>query len=91
MMYTVANAEQELQAKREALNLRWYPRYHLAARAGWINDPNGLVWFDGWYHAFISIILTPRSGADALGSCAQQGFSPLGTPAGGAGAGRAGG
>jgi beta-fructofuranosidase len=52
MMYTVANAEQELQAKRETLNLRWYPRYHLAARAGWINDPNGLVWFDGWYHAF---------------------------------------
>ncbi|WP_411546230.1 hypothetical protein [Klebsiella pneumoniae] len=27
---------------------------HLAARAGWINDPNGLagLWFDGWYHAF---------------------------------------
>ena len=52
MMYTISNAEQELQAKREALNLRWYPRYHLAARAGWMNDPNGLVWFDGWYHAF---------------------------------------
>lgn len=28
MMYTISNAEQELQAKREALNLRWYPRYH---------------------------------------------------------------
>nr|WP_129955450.1 glycoside hydrolase family 32 protein [Rahnella sp. RFA10(1/100)] len=52
MTYTIAHAEQELQAKREMLNLRWYPRYHLAARAGWINDPNGLIWFDGWYHAF---------------------------------------
>lgn len=52
MTYSIARAEQELQAKCEALNLRWYPRYHLAARAGWINDPNGLVWFDGWYHAF---------------------------------------
>ncbi|MBU9824210.1 glycoside hydrolase family 32 protein [Rahnella perminowiae] len=52
MTYTIANAEQELQAKREMLNLRWYPRYHLAARAGWINDPNGLISFDGWYHAF---------------------------------------
>ena len=52
MTYSIPRAEQELQAKHEKLNLRWYPRYHLAARAGWINDPNGLVWFDGWYHAF---------------------------------------
>ena len=52
MTYSISRAEQELQAKHEKLNLRWYPRYHLAARAGWINDPNGLVWFDGWYHAF---------------------------------------
>ena len=52
MTYTIAAAEQELKAKRDALNLRWYPRYHLAARAGWMNDPNGLAWFDGWYHAF---------------------------------------
>lgn len=52
MTYSIADAEQELIVKRDALNLRWYPRYHLAARAGWMNDPNGLVWFDGWYHAF---------------------------------------
>ncbi|EKZ6374663.1 glycoside hydrolase family 32 protein [Klebsiella aerogenes] len=52
MMYSISNAERELQAKSVDLNPRWYPRYHLAARAGWINDPNGLVWFDGWYHAF---------------------------------------
>ncbi|WP_313128093.1 glycoside hydrolase family 32 protein [Pseudescherichia vulneris] len=52
MTYSIADAEQELKVKHDALNLRWYPRYHLAARAGWINDPNGLVWFDGWYHAF---------------------------------------
>lgn len=52
MTYSIANAEQELQAKHNRPDPRWYPRYHLAARAGWINDPNGLVWFDGWYHAF---------------------------------------
>ncbi|WP_428943104.1 glycoside hydrolase family 32 protein [Pantoea sp. FN060301] len=52
MTYSIADAEQVLKMKRDALNLRWYPRYHLAARAGWMNDPNGLVWFDGWYHAF---------------------------------------
>ena len=43
MTYSIPRAEQELQAKHEKLNLRWYPRYHLAARAGWINDPNGLL------------------------------------------------
>ncbi|HED6270830.1 TPA: glycoside hydrolase family 32 protein [Enterobacter sichuanensis] len=52
MTYSITKAELELQSRREELNLRWYPRYHLAARAGWMNDPNGLVWFDGWYHAF---------------------------------------
>ncbi len=44
MTYSLAGAEQALLAKRDNLNLRWYPRYHLAARAGWMNDPNaGLV------------------------------------------------
>lgn len=52
MTLLIANAEQVLNAKRDQVNMRWYPHYHLAARAGWMNDPNGLVWFDGWYHAF---------------------------------------
>lgn len=28
MTYSISRAEQELQAKHEKLNLRWYPRYH---------------------------------------------------------------
>ncbi|MEG2565636.1 MAG: glycoside hydrolase family 32 protein [Acinetobacter sp.] len=38
--------------QKERVNPRWYPRYHLAPPAGWMNDPNGLIWFDGYYHAF---------------------------------------
>lgn len=52
MTFSIAKAEQQILGSQGSLNPRWYPRYHLAARAGWINDPNGLVWFKGWYHAF---------------------------------------
>ncbi|ENI4799284.1 glycoside hydrolase family 32 protein [Klebsiella michiganensis] len=30
----------------------FYPHYHLAPPAGWMNDPNGLIWFKGECHAF---------------------------------------
>ena len=33
-------------------NARWYPLYHIAAPAGWVNDPNGFCTYKGDYHFF---------------------------------------
>lgn len=33
-------------------NARYYPKYHIAAPGGWINDPNGFCYYKGEYHLF---------------------------------------
>lgn len=45
-------ANNAINATKDGVNPRWYPQYHLAPPVGWMNDPNGLTWFDGYFHAF---------------------------------------
>ena len=35
-------------------------RYHYKPAHGWVNDPNGLVYFQGYYHVFISMLPITR-------------------------------
>lgn len=31
-------------------NEKYRPKYHFAPQYGWMNDPNGMFWYDGYYH-----------------------------------------
>lgn len=51
-MTALESAEDSVASMLEGRDDRWYPAFHIAARAGWINDPNGLCHFNGRYHVF---------------------------------------
>lgn len=51
--FTIDRANEAAFSKAaEVRNSVFALKYHIAAPSGWINDPNGLVRFDGRYHAF---------------------------------------
>ena len=39
------------------------PQFHFTSRKNWLNDPNGMVYYDGEYHSFFSITQRPINGA----------------------------
>lgn len=45
-------AEAGVAEFEKGLKTRWYPSFHIAAKAGWINDPNGLSFFNDKYQVF---------------------------------------
>lgn len=51
-LHSIQHAAQALQLAGEHINPQYRPGYHIAAPANWINDPNGMVQFNGEYHVF---------------------------------------
>lgn len=48
----LAEANQFIKENKQKINNLYRNRFHYSAPIGWINDPNGLVYFKGWYHIF---------------------------------------
>ena len=51
----LARADRAVAELAAARRDRWYPAFHVASPGGWINDPNGLCFFDGRWHAFYQL------------------------------------
>ena len=52
MKSQLTQAQQALEANTKLRGNAFYPHYHLSPPAGWMNDPNGLIFHQGLYHAF---------------------------------------
>ncbi|CON10545.1 sucrose-6-phosphate hydrolase [Streptococcus pneumoniae] len=50
--YTVEKANRFIAENKHLVNTQYKPEEHFSAEIGWINDPNGFVYFRGEYHLF---------------------------------------
>lgn len=54
---------------------KWALKYHLMPNAGWVNDPNGLCYFNGYYHVFYQYSpLDAKGGLKFWGHCKSKDF-----------------
>ena len=54
-LFTTIYAKRQRNIFSKGINNMDYSQklnYHYKTKKGWVNDPNGLVYFDGYYHIF---------------------------------------
>lgn len=56
-------ANLQMDGLPEYYNEKYRPQFHFSAKKNWINDPNGLVYYDGVYHLFFQYMPPHRPGA----------------------------
>ncbi|MGM9704566.1 MAG: glycoside hydrolase family 32 protein [Prevotella sp.] len=44
--------DDRIAGEDEIYNEKYRPQYHFSTRRGWINDPNGLIYYKGKYHMY---------------------------------------
>ncbi len=53
MLENIARAQAEIEEKRVLVEKgKMRQHYHFMPQAGWMNDPNGLIYYQGKYHVF---------------------------------------
>ena len=51
-MTKLEKANEFIQKNKATVSAAFRPNYHFCSQIGWINDPNGLVFYQGRYHVF---------------------------------------
>ena len=53
MQQNIEKAQREIDAKKECVRKgKMRQHYHFMPQTGWLNDPNGLIYYKGKYHFF---------------------------------------
>ena len=52
IMRSLSSADNFVKEAMKKRGDNYYPKFHIAAQYGWVNDPNGLIYINGKYHFF---------------------------------------
>lgn len=59
----LSNVTTLVDGRPEYYTEKYRPQFHFSAKKNWLNDPNGLVYYDGVYHLFFQYMPPHRPGA----------------------------